>query len=700
VALNLRFSTSVLVAIFGLFVLAGALARAQSSDGTQPLPPGSAAGQADSDMPDSDQAKSADDIDKLLEMADKNVEGLTKVSVATATDPIVEGVSKKDEKLSESPGIVDVITAKDIEDFGAKNLYEILQRATSVYMTGSFLFPRNVASIRGDLIKHEDNQVLVLINGRPFRDSTLGGVNFSIYTAFPIQTIERVEIIRGPGSVLYGTNALTGVINVVTKDPDKPTMTASVLSGSHGWQSYSVAGGDGNKDAGAYAGSTYSREKGWPFTATSEPGFGGSPATTETAPWGEDNVGVFAMYRSGGFAANLFVARASEETLGPIVQWFGSGELKDPRVFCDLGYLLKLDDCQSIQTNFTYNYDGTRFPGIPDPTLTTIATAHSFLFEATYRAELTPDLSFIVGALSDTHVGGTATGSLDALPPFTETWYGVYAQLEYQATEWLKLVGGIQGNIPGVIQGGIVPRAGVIATLDPHWTAKFLYGQSFRSPYQTERSIDVPGILIGNPDLSPETMQTFDAQLSYHTEEFRLALTGFHSDFRDIVTRVGVPQTYENLGAMKFDGVELENDWKLSECWRCLGSMTYQTNERDGVSNTTNVPNWMLKGGIDYHTYDGWNVGLFDVYYSRPAVNPTALDVNPDPQAYHLVSLNTTLDLDRRLHWRVGHSLRLQFLVQNLLNEPINQVEFEREVINTLPAGPGRTYYGGLTMEY
>jgi outer membrane receptor for ferrienterochelin and colicins len=642
--------------------------------------------------------KSGDDLDKLLDLADKHVEALVQVDIASPSNPVVEGVSKKVERLSESPGIVDVITAKDIEGFGAKNLYEVLQRATSVYMTGLFLYPRNVASIRGDATKSEDNQVLVLINGRPFRDTTLGGVNFSIYTAFPIQTIERVEIIRGPGSVLYGTNALTGVINIVTKDPDKPTMTASVLSGSHGWQSYSVAGGDGNKNEGAYAGSTYSRDKGWPFSATGEPPLGGGPAVADTVPWGEDNVGLFAMYRNSGFTANLFVARASEESLGPLMQ-FPSTEIKDPRVFCDLGYLIKLDECQSIQTNFTYNYDGNRFDNFPTG-ITTVATAQSYLFEATYRAELTPDLALMLGALSDTHTGGVASGPIVSIPEFTETWYGIYAQLEYQATDWLKLVGGVQGNLPGEIRGGVVPRAGVIATLNEHWNAKFLYGQSFRSPYQSERSIDVPGFLVGNPNLAPETMQTFDAQIAYHTEEFRLALTGFHSDFRNIISSVGFPQTFENAGSMTFDGVELENSWQLSECWRCLGSMTYQTNERDGVSNSTNVPNWMAKGGIDYHTCDGWNVGLFDVYYSRPAVDATALDVNPDPQAYHLVSLNTTLDLDRRFHWHVGHSLRLQFLVQNLLNEPINQVEFEREVINTLPAGPGRTYYGGLIMEY
>src|SRR3990172_4429216 len=101
--------------------------------------PGAAASDAPAEQP-------KDEMDKLLNM---DINELSNVSVSEI-NPIIEGVSKKEETLSESPGIVDVITARDIEQFGAKNLYEVLERATSLYMTGSFLFPRNVASIRSE----------------------------------------------------------------------------------------------------------------------------------------------------------------------------------------------------------------------------------------------------------------------------------------------------------------------------------------------------------------------------------------------------------------------------------------------------------------------------------------------------------------------------------------------------------------------
>jgi outer membrane receptor protein involved in Fe transport len=188
-------------------------------------------------------------------------------------------------------------------------------------------------------------------------------------------------------------------------------------------------------------------------------------------------------------------------------------------------------------------------------------------------------------------------------------------------------------------------------------------------------------------------------QVAYRTEDFRLAATYFHSDYFDIVTRVGFPQTYVNQGSMFFDGVELENEWKINDRWRWLGSMTYQRNKRDGVSNTTSVPNWMAKMGLAY-TNNGLVVGLFDSFFGDQFVPAGAVPVNADPQAYHLVSLNTTYDLNKCFQWDRDTQLRLQFFIENLFDEEINHVEFERELINSFPAGPGITYYGGFTLDY
>lgn len=665
--------------------------------------PGSA--RAPTETKPDDAKKAAEDkaseTDKILDL---DIEALGKIKVSsrdaltpTMTDPIVQAVSKTPEKASEAPGIVDVITARDIEEFGAKNLYEVLEWATSVYMTGSFLWRRNVACIRGDLRKHEDTLVLVLINGRPYRDTTSGGINVAMYTAFPIQTIDHIEVIRGPGSVLYGTNAFTGVINVVTKNPKEPTLHASVLSGSYGWQSYSMALGNGNKQKGYYGGATYSSEKGWPFTATTENPPGPSPPTTETYQFGENNIGVFAMYRNQGFTANLFVAKADSDIMGPSVAWPPT-KLEDPRLFLDCGYLIELENDRSLDLHFTYNYDGAQFPSVI--VFPFISTSHSFLLEGTYRAELWDGMNFMLGGITDIHTGVASMGPFDPIPKYSEIWYNAYMQLEYQINDRLKLVGGMQGNMPGIIRGGIVPRAGAIVSLSDKWTTKLLYGQAFRSPYQNERGIDIPGIVVGNPNLVPEVIQTFDLQIAYRTENFRFATTFFHSDVFNEIVRVGVlPETYVNRGSMHFQGVELENEWRFSKRLRWLGSMSYQNNTRGDEHNVTAAPIWMSKMGLAYNN-NGFHAALMDVFYGTRSAPSTAVEVNPTADAYHLASLNMTLDLNRRLHWHTNRRMNLQFLIQNLFNEPINHVEFQRGLINTLPNAPGRTFYGGFMMAY
>lgn len=136
----------------------------------------------------------------------------------------------------------------------------MLNWATSIYTSGSYLYPDNAVSIRGDLLTQNDNHRLVLINGRPFRDVLESGLNSSIYLAFPVDAIDHIEIIRGPGSVLYGSNAYTGVINVVTKRPDNLTGRGKVLAGSFGTQKYDLTQGNGNDQGGYLVSGTYGRQ--------------------------------------------------------------------------------------------------------------------------------------------------------------------------------------------------------------------------------------------------------------------------------------------------------------------------------------------------------------------------------------------------------------------------------------------------------
>ena len=154
---------------------------------------------------------SEQEFNDLLEM---DIEELITISIA----------SKREESIENAPGVISIITSDEIKLFGAQNLRDILNRQTNMLVVGSHLFPDNQVSLRAALSAIEDNQVLYLLNGRPFTNTLGGGVHMDIYFNFPIDIIDQIEIIRGPGSVLYGTNAFTGIINIKTKQERKSAL--------------------------------------------------------------------------------------------------------------------------------------------------------------------------------------------------------------------------------------------------------------------------------------------------------------------------------------------------------------------------------------------------------------------------------------------------------------------------------------------
>lgn len=112
------------------------------------------------------------------------------------------------------------VTKRDIQRYGALNLPDILNRIPSLQYYSSHLFPNGPFSIRDQSNQHYPNRILFLLNGRPLRSSWSAGLRSPLLLEFPISAIEKMEVIRGPGSVLYGSSAFSGVINIVTQKPN------------------------------------------------------------------------------------------------------------------------------------------------------------------------------------------------------------------------------------------------------------------------------------------------------------------------------------------------------------------------------------------------------------------------------------------------------------------------------------------------
>ena len=142
------------------------------------------------------------------------------VSIATGT--------KK--RIDKAPAVTTLITADDIARMGASHLDEVLEMVPGLHISPSTISRLDsVYSIRG-IQTGFNPQVLVLLNGTEFKNSFSGGLPYTF--RFPANVIERVEVIRGPGTAVYGADAFSGVINIVTKNLAETATNAGMRVGS------------------------------------------------------------------------------------------------------------------------------------------------------------------------------------------------------------------------------------------------------------------------------------------------------------------------------------------------------------------------------------------------------------------------------------------------------------------------------------
>jgi len=109
----------------------------------------------------------------------------------------------------------------------------------------------------------------------------------------------------------------------------------------------------------------------------------------------------------------------------------------------------------------------------------------------------------------------------------------------------------VQYNAPDTADADISPRFAAIAQINEHWGAKFMYGKAFRQASPVERLISAPTV-VGNAALEPEKIETIDVQIFYNSDRVSFAVTYFHSEQDDLITRIGaLPQLIVNAGKIE-----------------------------------------------------------------------------------------------------------------------------------------------------
>jgi len=148
-------------------------------------------------------------------------------------EEVVVTATRDTQETRKAPSSISVITAEDIEQSGATTLVDVIDKLESVeFRTSSGNSSQAYIDMRGIGGDNPYGKTLVMLDGRRLNRPDLSSIN---WLQIPVNTVEKIEIVRGPGSVLYGDAAIGGVINIITKKgKGKPTFNASALMGSYG----------------------------------------------------------------------------------------------------------------------------------------------------------------------------------------------------------------------------------------------------------------------------------------------------------------------------------------------------------------------------------------------------------------------------------------------------------------------------------
>jgi iron complex outermembrane receptor protein len=532
---------------------------------------------------------------------------------------VVSTASKFPQEVKEAPASITVITADEIRRYGHRTLADSLRSVRGFYTS----YDRNYAYVgmRGFARPGDYNtRILLLLDGHRLNDGIYDMA--PIGTDFPIDVslIERIEVIRGPGSSLYGTSAFFAVINVITRTgASRKGIQLETQAGSLGTGGAAASFGHlfGNGRELLLAGSTY-RSAGqanlhFPEFDGDAPGSGiaiGLDHDRSSNMFGSLSAGQFTI--RGGASH-----RRKQIPTGAYGAVFGDDRAStvDERAYLNVVYDGLVGRGWSSTARLAYDYYGYRgdYPyDYGEDGLVLFedgSDVHSVTAEVTMRRRVARVHLVTAGVevryqMYNNQWGRDIYGeSLNVDAPGTNAAF--YAQDEVRIFPWL--LGNFGFRVDRMSSYGFhaTPRAGLVVLPRTQTAIKLLHGRAFRAPNSYERNYFTPMRDREFP-LGPERIQSTEIVWEESLSKYvRTAVTAFTYDAEEIIEQRRIVDGslddiyFENHGDLLGKGIEAEVETKLPNGVAARFSQTY-ARVRDHITGapTSNSPRHLSKLGI------------------------------------------------------------------------------------------------------
>nr|WP_092072372.1 TonB-dependent receptor [Dendrosporobacter quercicolus]NSL48566.1 TonB-dependent receptor [Dendrosporobacter quercicolus DSM 1736]SDM40862.1 outer membrane receptor for ferrienterochelin and colicins [Dendrosporobacter quercicolus] len=565
---------------------------------------------------------------------------------AVNTRDVVVTATRTEQEIKETPSAVEVITREDLDKIGANNLADALKMATSINV-GSPAMAGSDVTVRGMSTRH----TLIMVNGkRLVSEGSYSTANSYELERINMENVERIEIVRGPVSSLYGSDALGGVINIITRKPEKEQFTFSLSP-----QRYTDKSSIGSDNYAMRYDTGKSGKWSWIISAdrTETDAYENADNTTKNQFGRRENLNMEGTYDlAGDQYLDVSVNLLREDLNGRSTETSGA---------------LRNDDYVNTRDQYSLGFRGKTsngdyqirtYYGEHDKTNKGFLLADGSLadFDVSKRKTWTLE-GHVSTQIGDRHLlttggeyrtekyRGTRIGTNDKVFDITYgnlTKQGSQADIDYSAfyvqDEWLVndrllIIPSVRYDDSNKFSGSASPKVGMTYKMNDHYRLKLNVGKGFKAPTLDDMYMEMTKIMggmtvhvTGNPDLKPEKSTSYELGIEGEKGATFGKLTYFVNDVTDLIstkTKVSfIPgvgmradSTYLNEDKADIDGVEFEIGRHLSD--KITLKMNYTYLDATGTSGQRLEGRAKQQGTVQLHYDDSKENGISAVLWNE-----------------------------------------------------------------------------------
>ena len=584
------------------------------------------------------------------------------------TKDVVVTATRTEAEVKTVPQTVEVITAEDIEKLGATDVYSALRLADNIQIMNTSTGFGHRISMRG----MASNSALILINGqRTAIEDTSTTQNLLALDRLNVHTIERIEIVRGAASAQYGSDALSGVINIITKKSSgQPSVTVGAATGTTNISNYyHIDLGKQGKFSGTFD-MNFSKDRQW-----TEHQVSGLPVKNLEGPKQSYNFsGTYELGENKNL--NLDLGYYKDKLTGDwshkeynLGAWGGIVRLEDAKLETErrdasLSLTGKTENDDYMIRTFYSKLNKFRF--LP---YTALAKEYGetnkysiWGIEGKNSHKINGDHTLTYGTEYNRYsVDGVNFGS-DGSDGKDVSTYAAYIQDEWLVGDKWVIIPAVRYDHHSQFGSKTTPHIGATYFLNDNNRFKVNWGEGYKAPSVSELYMDYThmGVLtLGNPDLKPESMWNYELAFSHTLLNGRLRYGAniFYIDGKNLIMTLPNPNgsgmLNQNSGKIENSGVEFQAAYRIDRTWSVDGNYSYLHMKNPVIA----APEHKLYAGANF-TKGRWNVSTGIQYITGLY---TAVGNDPTQENFVLWNLRGSFRACKWLDiWARGENLLAQ----------------------------------------